>query len=47
MGRGHGGGGQHYKPSVVGGGGRLRNEKLAVGVAGEMTVIPKIAQHPS
>ena len=37
-----GGGGQHYKPSVVGGrGGRLQNKKLAGGVAEEMTGVSK------
>ena len=42
-----GGGGQHYKPSVVvWGWGRLRNKNLAGGVAEEMTGLPKIAQPP-
>ena len=41
-GEGHWGvGGQHYKLSVVGGGGgRLQNKNLAGGVAEEMTGLP-------
>ena len=42
-----GGGGQHYKPSVVGGGGRLRNKNLAGGVAEEMTGLPKHCPAPA
>ena len=40
-----GGGGQHYKPSVVGEG-RLRNKNLAGGVDEEMTGLPKHCPAP-